>query len=146
MLYDHHGCSESAVVSQPIFMALNHVKLDKQSTRKYLYSLVWQWAHAHERGSLPGMGEEIGTWVSEAGGSCKAEGWVIPELIQPGIRAGPWARQTAGTSKSHHNTAFEATENCARRSVCIRKVMLDVGRVCCRTQNDGKRFQQGSRK
>ena len=75
-LYDDHSCSESAVTSQPIFMALNHVKLDKQSTRKYLYSLVQQWAHAHECRSLSGMGEEIGTWVSEAGGSCKAEGWV----------------------------------------------------------------------
>lgn len=74
MLYDFHSCSESAVTSQPIFMALNHVKLDKQSTRKYLYSLVWQWAHAHKCGSPSGTGEEIGMWVSDAGGSCKAEG------------------------------------------------------------------------
>lgn len=66
----------SEVTSQPVFMALNYVKLDKQSTRKHFYSLVWQRAHAHERRSRSGMGEETGTWVSEAGGSCKAEEWV----------------------------------------------------------------------
>lgn len=76
MLYDHHSCSESAVTSHPIFMALNHIKLDKQSTRKYLYSLLQQWARAHECESLSCMGEEIGTWGFEAGGSCKAGGWV----------------------------------------------------------------------
>lgn len=76
MFCAHRSCSESAVTSQPIFMALNYVKLDKQSTRKYFRSLVWQWAHTHECRSCSGMGEETGTWVSEAGGSCKAEEWV----------------------------------------------------------------------
>lgn len=147
MLYDHHSCSESAVTSQPIFMALNHVKLDKQSTRKYLYSLVWQRAHAHDCGRLSGMGEEIGMWVSEPGGSCQAERWVSWYSQQGGRVPGPTKLPApAGTSQRGIWCSSELHEE----EWPIRRVMLaawlDVGRVCCRTRNDRKQLQQGSRK
>lgn len=83
MLYDHHRCSESAGASQPIFVALNHIKLILKSTKQYLYSSVWQWAPTHECEVFQAQGE-ISRRVSE---QLQGRGWG-GELAQPGMGAG----------------------------------------------------------
>lgn len=142
MLYDHHGCSESAITSQPIFTALNHVKLDKQSTRKYLYSLVWQWAQACECCSLSAMGRKYARGCLGLA-AAQGRGWVSGWSRERGQEPGPSELPApAGAAQRGHCCSGDLCEAQHQEG----DAGLDVGRVCCRTQNDGNQFQQGSRR
>lgn len=142
MLYDHHGCSESAITSQPIFTALNHVKLDKQSTRKYLYSLVWQWAHTCECRSLSAMGRKYARGCLGLA-AAQGRGWVSRWSRKRGQELGPSELLApAGAAQRGHCCSGDLCEAQHQEG----DAGLDVGRVCCRTQNDRNQFQQGSRR